>query len=63
MTDIEHVNKVKNDVDQSFQSEYSRQQVLNTMKRFNDSRDPLSNHSSAVEAFESTSTNLDYSHQ
>lgn len=56
LNDIEHINQVKADVQQSFNPEYNRRQIQQTMKRFNDSRDPNANRSGAVEAFEPGNT-------
>ena len=58
LVDVENLNKVKVDVNQSFQPEYSRHQIQQTMKRFNDAKDPLSRKSNNVinEAFTPTST-------
>ena len=57
LQDVEQLNKVNVDVNQSFQPEYNRRQIQNTMKRFNDSKDPLSKKAHPVnEAFTPTNT-------
>ena len=55
LQDVEHMNKVRNDVEQSFQSEYERKQIQQTMKRWNDSRDGVNGR--MIEAFEVKNTN------
>ena len=62
LNDIEHINRVKNDVEQSFQPMYHKNQIYNTMRRMNDRKDPMSNNSYTEkvemyqEAFEPTNT-------
>lgn len=53
----ESFNKIKNDVNQSFEPKYNHLQIQQSLKRFNDARDPISKQSHDVnEAFTPTST-------
>ena len=54
---MDNINKVRQDVNQSFQPEYSRHQIQHTMKRYNDQKDPLSKKTHyANEAFTADNT-------